>query len=309
MVERVASTYVISLTPFTAAGALDEDGLRGHFRRLAAAGIGVYVAGSGSGEAYTLNDHELLRVLQIAKEELHGKVPVRAMGRGPRTAGEMIKFCALVREVGLDAAQIYSLDIGHGNKPSDRELEAYLSEVLESVDGPCVISIHQSVGYLYPIDLLRRSIDRFDRVLGLNMSTGDIQYLGRLIDAVDGRVEVHCGGPAFALSTLALGGNGYLSSEANLAPKLCVSLIDHYNAGRLVEAERAYRNIMHLWPVTYRYGSIRGTKAALQLLGLPGGYPRMPRMPVPDDALAEIRAQLDQLGLAEIEGFEAAVGS
>jgi 4-hydroxy-tetrahydrodipicolinate synthase len=301
--NRNPTTYVISLTPFTAAGALDEQGLRDHFRRLAVSGIGVYVAGSGSGEAYTLDDAELEAVLGVAAEELRGRVPVRGMGREPRTAQEMIRFCRLVRDAGLDAAQIYSLDIGHGNKPSDRELEAYLFTVLDAVDFACVISVHQSVGYLYPVDLIARVIDRYPQVLGVNVSTGDIQYLTRLIDAVDSRAEVHCGGPALALSTLALGGTGYLSSEGNLAPRLCVSLIDHYRSGRLVDAEAAYRRILHLWPVSYKYGSIRGTKAALGLLGLPGGYPRPPRLPVPDDALPEIRAQLEQLDLAAIEGF------
>jgi 4-hydroxy-tetrahydrodipicolinate synthase len=302
---REPSTYVISLTPFTADGALDEEGLRGHLRRLADAGIGVYVAGSGSGEAYTLTDHELERVLAIAAEELAGKVPVRGMGREPRTAAEMVRFGAMVRAAGLDAAQIYSLDIGHGNQPTDRELRAYLFAVLDGVDWPSVISVHQSVGYLYPVELLVEAIERYGHVVGINVSTGDLRYLGRVIEAVDGRVEVHCGGPAHALATLALGGTGYLSSEGNLAPRLCVSLIEHYRAGRLTESELAYRTITRLWPVTYRYGSIRGTKAALGLLGLPGGLPRPPRLPVPDEALPEIRAQLERLALPELPALPA----
>jgi 4-hydroxy-tetrahydrodipicolinate synthase len=48
------STFVISLTPFTEDGALDDAGLRAHLARLRASGIGVYLAGSGSGEGYTL---------------------------------------------------------------------------------------------------------------------------------------------------------------------------------------------------------------------------------------------------------------
>ena len=74
------STFVISITPFDAKERFDEQGLRDHFRRLAASGIGVYVAGGGSGEAYTLSKSETKRVLEIGAEELQGKVPVRAMG-------------------------------------------------------------------------------------------------------------------------------------------------------------------------------------------------------------------------------------
>ena len=63
-----ASTFVISLTPYTKDGALDERGLRGHLRRLAAAGIGVYLGGSGSGEGYTLTEAERDRVFEIGCE-------------------------------------------------------------------------------------------------------------------------------------------------------------------------------------------------------------------------------------------------
>jgi len=40
-------------------GGLDEAGLRAHLGRLGDAGIGVYLAGSGSGEGYTLDDGEV----------------------------------------------------------------------------------------------------------------------------------------------------------------------------------------------------------------------------------------------------------
>jgi 4-hydroxy-tetrahydrodipicolinate synthase len=297
------STYVISLTPFTADGALDEAGLRGHYRRLAAAGIGVYVTGSGSGEGYTLSDVEIRRILEIAKEELQGKAPVRAMGREPRTSAEMIAFGRVVKDVGLDAMQIYSCDVGHGNQPNAREMETYLRDVLEAVDIPAVPSIHQSVGYLYPIELMAKLVSEYRHIVGLNVSTGNIQYIAQIIDAVGDKVEIHTGGPAWALSTLALGGTGYLSSEGNLAPKLCVSLIEHYKAGRYAQAEVAYRQILSLWPITYKYGSMRGTKAALQILGLPGGYPRKPRLPVPKQAMPEIKARLERLNFRQLEGL------
>ncbi|HEU0167681.1 MAG TPA: dihydrodipicolinate synthase family protein [Chloroflexota bacterium] len=300
------STYVISLTPFTADGKLDESGLRGHYRRLAAAGIGVYVTGSGSGEGYTLSDGEIRRILEIAKEELQGKVPVRAMGREPRTSGEMIAFGKVVKEIGLDAMQIYSCDVGHGNQPNAREMETYLRDVLDAVDIPVVPSIHQSVGYLYPVELMAKLIGEYKHIVGLNVSTGNIQYTAQITEAVGAKVEIHTGGPGHALSTLALGGTGYLSSEGNLAPKLCVSLIEHYKAERYQQAEEAYKQILSLWPVTYKYGSIRGTKAALSILGLPGGYPRKPRLPVPDEAIPEIARKIEELKLRELEGLPAA---
>src|SRR5580692_11523738 len=91
-----ASTFVISITPFTQDGALDEAAVRGHLRRMAAAGIGVYLGGGGSGEGYVLSPDETKRLLQIGVEELQGKVPVRAMGVEPRTSLDMIEYMEMV---------------------------------------------------------------------------------------------------------------------------------------------------------------------------------------------------------------------
>jgi 4-hydroxy-tetrahydrodipicolinate synthase len=107
---RAASTFVISITPFDDAGRLDEPGLRAHLRRLADAGIGVYLGGSGSGEGYTLTRAELRRVLEVGVDELSGRVPVRAMGVEPRTAGDMLDVAAVAPHAGGDARPRLSLD-------------------------------------------------------------------------------------------------------------------------------------------------------------------------------------------------------
>ena len=299
-----SSTYVISLTPFTAEHRLDESALRRHLQRMASAGIGVYLGGSGSGEGYTLSMAEQQRVLEIGVEELSGRVPVRAMGVEPRTSAQMIDYGDLAADVGVDAMQCYSLDQGHGNRPSPKELDRYLCDVLDAARVPVVLSSHQAVGYLLPPSLVGSLLDRFDNVVGVNATSPDVSYLLRMIEAVDGRAEVHVGGPMLALTCLALGGQGYLSSDGNLAPRLCVSVVQRWNDGDFAGVTDAYHRLMRLFAATRDHGGIIATKAALELLGLPGGWPRPPRLAVPDDRLPALRADMiDAIGLADIEGF------
>ena len=283
-----ASTFVISLTPFTATGDLDEDGLRAHLRRLASSGIGVYLGGSGSGEGYTLSRDEVRRVLEIGVEELRGRVPVRAMGVEPRSADELIALGRLATDVGVEAVQLYSLDMGHGNRPRPGELERYLCDVLDAVDVPMVLSSHQAAGYAIPPELIDGLLDRYDSIVGVNCTNQDLTYLLRVLDAVDRRVDVHVGGPMHALSCLAMGGQGYLSSEGNLAPALCVAVIDAYARGDLRACADAYARVMRLFAMTQRLGGISATKAALRTLGLPGGWPRPPRLPVEEDDVGDL---------------------
>jgi 4-hydroxy-tetrahydrodipicolinate synthase len=303
MNAKKLSTYAISITPFDAAQALDEAAFRGHLRRLAAAGIGVYVGGGGSGEAFTLSMDEQRRVLEIAIEELRGKVEVRAMGREPRTAGEMVAYAELAKAAGFDTVQIYSLDQGHGNQPSPRALEAYFREVCESVPLKLVLSTHLSVGYFASKDLLSELVADYPHIVGINLSTPDITQLVRLLDVVGDCVEIHVGGPMQAIDALILGANGYLSSEANLVPKLCQSLIDHYRDGRYFDAHAAFAKVLRLFSAQRALGGVGCTKAALNLLGLPGGVPRKPRLPATVEETRLIERMLDELEIARSEGL------
>ncbi len=299
----MSSTYVICMTPFDAEDRLDEQALRGHLERLAESGIGVYLGGGGSGEGYTLRPDEVERVLAIGADVLKGRTPVRAMGVEPRTAREMVAFGKVVEASGVDAMQLYSLDVGHGNVPRRTELDAYYTEVLESVPVPMILSTHYSVGYFIPIDLIDELLDRYDHLIAINCTTPDWGYLVRLLDTVGDRAEVHVGGPMQALNAMALGATGYLSSEGNVTPRLCVAVCDLWDAGDLQGAADAYSKLMHFFTINMQYTAITGVKAALNLLGLPGGYPRRPRLPIDDDERERLRVALAGLDIEELKGL------
>jgi 4-hydroxy-tetrahydrodipicolinate synthase len=301
--ERPHTTFVISLTPFTEDGALDEDGLRAHLRRMAAGGIGVYLAGSGSGEGYTLDRDERRRVLEIGADELAGKVPVRAMGVEPRTAAEVVKLAEDSFAAGVEATQVYSLDLGHGYLPTADEQRTYLRMVLDRAPGDLVVSTHQSVGYHYDAALLDEVLTEYPQVVGLNVTHRDLVYVAEVLDVVNGRVEVHVGGPLHALGATALGATGYLSSEGNLAPRLCVSLVDLLDADDRDAAVRVHDHVMEIHQATQALGGIVGAKAALRLLGAPGGWPRPPRLPVAPERAQALVDVLERLGVAEQEGL------
>jgi len=293
---------VISITPFDESGAVDWDATREHLARLRDARVGVYVGGGGSGEGHALLADEVDELLAVARAELVGAVPTRAMGVEPRTAREMIDFGRRVEAVGLDAMQVYSLDMGHLGIPRPVELERYFTEVLDTVQLDCVLSTHFSVGYLVPIDLLVTLCERYPHVIGVNcsISGGDFGYLVRLLAALPPRVEVHVGGPMHALSALALGGTGFLSSEGNVVPQLVQSVVASFAVGEHRAAEDAYASVMRVFSLL---SSRVAVKAILRALGLPGGWPRLPRMFVGDelDPVATVAA-LRELAIPELAG-------
>src|SRR5262249_9688581 len=153
-----------------------------------------------------------------------------------------------------------------------------------------IVSTHQSVGYRIGADVISGLVKRFKGVEGVNCSHADLGYLRQILDGCADKVPVLVGGPMQGLVCLAMGGHGYLTSEGNLAPKLCVSAIKAYQAGDLAACMGAFGKIVRASGLLYENGGIRMTKAILNKLGLPGGYPRAPRKPVKDDKLASVFA-------------------
>ncbi len=295
--------FTISITPFTEDGRIDEPRFRRHLKKLGDAGMGVYVGGGGSGEGYTLSTEETRLVLDIAVDELKGKAPIRAMGIEPRTAEQMVAFLETAKAAGVDAAQVYSLDVGHGHSPTPRELDRYFSEVTRAVDMPMIMSTHQSVGYVIPAAVIIDLFKDNPRLVGLNISHQDPNYLRSLIDALADRIDICTGGPHQALLNFALGGHGYLTSEGNLAPRLCLSVIEAWKRGDAAALLEAHGKLMRLFMALYGNGGIRVTKAVLEKVGLAGGYPRLPRVVAEDEQLARAMAVVEGIGLAEIEGW------
>jgi 4-hydroxy-tetrahydrodipicolinate synthase len=281
------STFCCSTTSFDADGRLDEKALHAHYARVAAAGPGIYAGGSSPGEGYSFRPGEAERVLRIAVEAAGGKVPVRAMGVEPRHADEMVAFLKMACKTGVNAVQIYSLDVGHGWKPRAMELEAYFRAALDVCTVPAIISSHAFMGYNVPIDMLERLAKDYDNLVGVNLTTPDITHLTESAERLRPRLEIHVGGPMHALTAMALGCNGYLSSEASMTPQLCQSVISHFAAGRYEESFKAYSAVMSTMTglAALPGASTRRVKGVLRLLGHGGAYLRGPYDPLKDDEL------------------------
>jgi 4-hydroxy-tetrahydrodipicolinate synthase len=218
----------------------------------------------------------------------------------------MIEFIEMAAGAGVDAAQIYSLDQGHGHRPNNDEIYRYFDDVLRASTFPAVLSTHQSVGYQVPVGMLVEFADRFDHLIGINSSHQDLGYLTAIIDALGDRLEIHVGGPQWALTALALGATGYLSSEGNLAPKLCVGVIRAYCDNDARRTGQLFGALLRLSGTFYAAGGIRATKSALNALGLPGGFPRPPQLPVPESTVPALLRAIERLDIAAIEGWETA---
>jgi len=295
----VGRTFLCTVTCFDARGALDTAAQAALWERVASAGIGLYVAGSSPGEGYALRREEVAELLRLAVRVARGRVPVRAMGVEPHSAAQMQEFLALAADTGADAAQIYSLDMGHGGKPGERELERYLRGTIEASRLPVVLSSHLYAGYLLPPALVEELAKRHAQLVGINVTTPDVPYLSEIVERLRGRLEICVGGPMHAMTALAMGADGFLCTEAAFVPELCGAVVPHFEAGRFAECHAAYAQVIRWMRAASCVGgmSVRRTKAAMAVFGMAGTGIREPHAPLEPAEIERLRAELRRCGL------------
>jgi 4-hydroxy-tetrahydrodipicolinate synthase len=300
------SALVHSLTPFDNKFNLDESALRRHLRRLAEAGVGVYIGAAGAAEGYTLSREERDRVLAIAVEELKGRTPVRAAGVEPRDAAEMVELLRAAERLKVDAAQIYSLDMGHGLVPSRKEIERYFMTAIEATSLPVIISNQKKVGYAVPLDLVEQLAARYSNLAGYAYDVNDSFYMIELLQRLGDRLEIHCSGTENAMFTLAMGGNGYQGMEGNIAPRLAAAVVGGFVANDMQRMHESFRKLMQLRAILRGpvRSNQRAAKSLLNAFGLPGGHVRPPRIGVTGAELEEVIRAVQALQIPEMAGWK-----
>jgi 4-hydroxy-tetrahydrodipicolinate synthase len=277
---------------------LDEAGIEDLVDRIAGAGVSLALGTASPGEGFALSLDETARFFDIAKRTAAGRVPICAMGVEPRNADQLRPIIRLAEQAHLDVMQLYTVDPGHAMKLTEGELERYFATLLEEMTINAAISTHAYNG-LVPLSVLGRLLENYPTITTIHC-TSEVNYLTQLLALVDGRCEVLVGGPMQALSTLALGGHGFLCSEGNLVPRLCGEIQQAIRSGDSDAADGLYRRLiqvfsLNIWPG----GTVRFLKAAMRILGLPGCHTRPPFEVLDGDAADQLARAMKELALPE----------
>jgi dihydrodipicolinate synthase/N-acetylneuraminate lyase len=291
---------VCTVTPYDEAGRLDDAAVAHLVETIVSQGVGLAIGTASPGEGFALSLEETERFYDGVVRAAAGRVPVCAMGVEPRNADQLRPLVRIAERTGIDVMQLYTVDPGHAMKLTDPEMERYFATLLEEMTIPAAISTHVYNG-LVPLEVLARLLDRFD--IATIHCTSEVNYLQQLVDLVDGRCDILVGGPMQALSTLAIGGQGFLCSEGNISPVVVGELQAAIRAGDLDAAKTAYRQLngvfsLNRWPG----GTVRFLKTAMRLLGIPGAHTRPPFEPLDADKAAIVRDAMLALDLPEWRG-------
>ncbi len=295
--EKIKGVITPILTPMKGDGSLYEEELRRQIGRQLAGGVhGIFTAGT-NGEGYILSAQEKERILEIAIEEVQGRVPVYA-GTGCISTAETIYLSRRAQDMGADVLSVITPSFAQA---SQEELYEHYRAVATAVKIPVVLyNIPARTGNALAPDTVCR-LSRIDNIAGVKDSSGNFDNMLQYIEGTREKdFAVLSGNDSLILWNLLAGGTGGIAGCANVYPENMKDIYEYFAEGRLEEARHCQDRIRS-FRKCFRYGNPNTVvKTAVALLGYEVGRCRKPFDHLPEEgiqALRQVLAENDRLGM------------
>ena len=143
-------------------------------------------------------------------------------------------------------------------------------------------------------------LSTLDNVRYVKESSGDIARVREIACLSEGRMTVFAGYHAY--DSIRLGAKGWVSVCGNIVPRLSADVYDlTAGKGDTTGGHDTYLRLMPLLDAISGDLYVSATKAALALIGMPVGGPRLPRLPLPETMTNSLKRVLSELGALKEE--------
>lgn len=281
------------VTPFTAAGTLDESGVRRLARRQIDEGVHFLVPCGTTGESPTLSEDERTRVVEICVEEARGKVPVLA-GAGGYDTREVIHAARQMERAGANGLLSVT---PYYNKPTPDGLIQHYKAIAESTALPIMLyNVPGRTGCnIDPATLVK--LAAIPNVIGVKEASGNIQQMCEICRAVPPDFIVLSGDDAITLPLMAVGGRGVISVASNEVPRQMAQMVEAGERGDFAAARKIHAALLPLMLVNFVESNPIPVKAAMAAMGLCEEAYRLPMVPPRAESRAKIVGVLGEMGL------------
>jgi 4-hydroxy-tetrahydrodipicolinate synthase len=280
------------ITPMTPDGAVDYDGAA----RLADYLVtdmrndGLVVNGT-TGEAPATTDAEKERLLRTVLEAVGGRASVVA-GVGTNVTAHTIELARSAERAGAHGLLVVT---PYYSKPPQPALQAHFTAVADATGLPVLIyDIPGRTGVAVATDTLVK-LAAHPRIVGVKDAKDDPAATSHVLARTD--LVYYCGTDMLNLPWLALGAVGFISVVGHVTGDRLHEMIDAFGAGDVAAARQIHYELLPAYTGLFRNQGAVMTKAALDLLGLPGGPVRAPLLAATDSERHQLALDLAAAGV------------
>ncbi|MGC8668779.1 MAG: 4-hydroxy-tetrahydrodipicolinate synthase [Chthonomonadales bacterium] len=284
------------VTPFAADGSLDKAAVPRLVEYLLAHGSDGLVPSGTTGESPTLTRDEKLALFSLVKEAAGDRAAVIA-GTGGNNTAEAVALSQAAARLGVDGILLVA---PYYNKPSQEGLYRHFRAIAEAVPIPVMI---YNVPGRTSVNIEAATVLRLARdvpnIVAVKEASGNLMQVSEIIAGAPAGFRVYSGEDGLVLPILALGGYGVVSVTSHLVGADLKRMHAAFLAGDLAEAARLHAAMLPIVKACFQPStpSPVPVKAALNLLGIPVGAPRLPLVEATEAERAIITKAMADYGL------------
>lgn len=279
------------VTPFKDDLSIDWTGVERLASHLQSSGHDGIVVNGTTGEAPTTSDEEKIEIIKVVKSATGGRVKVVA-GAGNNETSHSIEQAEMAARAGADGLLVVT---PYYNKPPQAGIEAHFRAMADATDVPVMMyDIPGRTGVPIEPDTICRLAEH-KNIVALKDAKGDVASTSWVIKRSG--IPVYSGDDILNLPLLSVGAVGFVSVCGHTVGARLREMLDAWFSGNSKRALEIHQELLPVYTGTFRTQGAILTKAALNMMGLPGGKVRLPLVDASAAQIAQLREDLLQGGV------------
>ena len=274
------------VTPFAKDGSIDWDGVATLATHLADHGHDAIAVNGTTGEAPTTKSSEKLEIIKVVKSTVGSRVKVLS-GAGDNETSYTVEQAKRSADAGADGLLIVT---PYYNKPPQAGIEAHFKAVASATDLPIMMyDIPGRTGVEIESDTIVRLFE-LPNIVALKDAKGNLAATSDVIARCG--IPVYSGDDILNLPFLSIGAVGFVSVCGHTVGSELKEMLDAWFAGDTARALEIHQKLIPVFKGTFKTQGAILTKAAMNLMGLPGGTTRLPLVDATPAQIATLREDL-----------------
>jgi 4-hydroxy-tetrahydrodipicolinate synthase len=275
------------VTPFNKDGSIDWAGVEKLAQHLVDTGHDGIAVNGTTGEAPTTKSSEKLEIIKVVKKVVGSKIQVLS-GAGDNETSYTVEQAKRSQDAGADGLLVVT---PYYNKPPQAGIEAHFRAVAAATDLPIMMyDIPGRTGVEIESDTIVKLFESVDNIVALKDAKGNIAATSWVIKRCN--IPVYSGDDILNLPFLSVGAVGFVSVCGHTVGLQLKAMLDAWFAGNAAKALDIHQQLLPVFTGTFRTQGAILTKAAMSLMGLPGGTTRLPLVDATEAQIEQLRKDL-----------------
>lgn len=292
MSKKFRGVYTVMITPVDADGRPNLSALADFTNWQIEQGVHGLIPLGSTGEFLSLSEEEWDGVARTVIDTAAGRVPV-LIGTGAEDTREVVRLSRKAEAFGADGVMIIP---PFYSTPTDDELVNHYKTVAEAISIPIMVYNNPATSN---VDMKPELLARIAEIKGCDYVKESTLEVFRIRDIIRlaGKNMTPFGG-IMGFESFVMGAEGWVAVASNVAPGPMARIFE------LAADEKKYDEARALYlewlPIINAVGGqayVAGTKSLLNHMGFAAGNPLPPRLPLPAERDAEMKALVERFNL------------